>query len=568
VTKVQVNWTPKVGFLVKTRYTDTFSVGNDVAVTIPYSVSYTNESNVVIWAPAPVAQPGSYTASLGQDLTMGFRSATQNGVFTQEGLTLGAVTVPANSVYWDLGTVRAGSAGELTARFSTRNGWENQVVFATTVTIDSGRGVSATSPVVLTASSKPAPAITKSASNLIMVDGAGHVYPGPPYNAQVNYAIVFRNGSSAGVEEMFDPSISDDLTAIIDLLASPACGSQSPSQIAELITSPDQGFALDVDAKRATWPVGNLPPGDQASVSLSVSFASCRWLASDYPPGTFPTVANTATGSSAKSAPVRSTARVIVGGVPDSRAVFATGNAVDGCRAINAGSDDCGITTYGATEDVLFSASNSGLLGLYDIVMQAALPPGYTFVSASLPATVGGGAYYYPGDDYPWTGDTSEQAPPFDVNDPASGGWSATPPANPAAVTWVTFSIECLSSKTGVPGASGGCTAPATVTTSMTMRAPTADTSPPGPDCPYCHQIDSVVTAHYAAYSRVADIGSPEVTTSPEPLVSLLDREPVHAGPALPALSMTPTQPTPSLVSPGEIFRPVSAVLNAGQGPT
>jgi hypothetical protein len=480
VTRVQVKWTPKAGFLIDARGEEVLA-GADMDFKVRYSVSYADEPGVVVWLPVPA--PTNYTAAYGQNPVLAFQSATAGGQYTATAVTVNGVGVPANSVYWDLGTVPAGTSQNLTARFATQNGWENGITYDAVAHIKSTGGGEKTDPATGKVKSAPSARATKTATNTIALasDPAdySHAYPLAPYNGVVDYHLSFSSGTgSYGIESLFNGYIEDDVTQIKALLAS--CGVADPFT---KMASTTAGYTYSESGNTVKWvPTGDrtLDPGELWSVDLQVDYSDC-FSGGALKAGVTPKAANNTVTGIADNGRASASYTVEPGGVVDVSGIFAVGDTVNGESDINAARDDIpadsdrtvsrGKTPYGATEDILLHASNDGRWVLNNLVMIAPVMPAFEFVSARLPAGVTGSVWYYTCTNYVPTGnEATEVAPPFTYG---TGGtcWSQTPPSNPATVTWVAFTATCVASGLGATN-STPCANPSAITGTMTVVMP------------------------------------------------------------------------------------------------
>jgi hypothetical protein len=143
VNDVKMTWIPLPVFLLSHTAQSTRSVGDTLVYVINYSVSYVTDPGVVVWAELPSVANGTvtnYTASYGVLPNPTFVSATNSGTYTATGTTVNGITVPANSVYWNLGSVPAGRTGTLSYQLQTQNGWENGIKYSSQAHIDSALG--------------------------------------------------------------------------------------------------------------------------------------------------------------------------------------------------------------------------------------------------------------------------------------------------------------------------------------------------------------------------------------------------------------------------------------------
>ncbi|MCB9020056.1 MAG: hypothetical protein H6546_06980 [Chitinophagales bacterium] len=119
------------------------TVGGALQYKVQYSVSYTDDTDVVIWAPLPSIADGTvsnFTPSYGQNPEPLFNSCGGANVDDCQYVTtdtlVGDVLVPAGSVYWHFNTLSAGDTGTVKFKINTKNGWENGIQYDFYASID------------------------------------------------------------------------------------------------------------------------------------------------------------------------------------------------------------------------------------------------------------------------------------------------------------------------------------------------------------------------------------------------------------------------------------------------
>ncbi|MDO4773865.1 MAG: hypothetical protein Q4A37_01940, partial [Candidatus Saccharibacteria bacterium] len=430
IKKISASWKPKTVFLISAAAQEKITTSQAISYKVDYSVSYVDDTNIVVYLPAPKAMNGSFTPDYNQDLTVSFRSATQGGQYTSKEIVVSGVTVPANSVYWNLGTQAAGVTGSLQAIFGTHDGLQNGVTYAATATIVSPNTSAVTSdgnpaadgnqPTVTIVESKPLPSLTKSATGIVL-NNTTRVHAAAPYNNHTTYSLQARN-DGVKKETIFNATITDDLTDIFAKLQSPVCGTVADP--AARISAISDGGVLDVNGKTITWQLGHLAPNTGKHRSFTVDYSGC---AKDTE------ITNTAAMNANNIATLTSGKSIAMGidatpeGTFDKRERTATRG---------------GETHMGGMTTYLLSAANRGAVRLDDTVMMDMIPVGQEFVAATLPSNVKGKIFYYTNADH-----ADPAAPPAfnhkDLTNPGNG-WSDTAPAQGNSVKWVAFYIPCL----------------------------------------------------------------------------------------------------------------------------
>jgi hypothetical protein len=140
VNDVKITWTPLPVFLITHSAGTTRPVGGGIVYAINYSVSYVDDTGIVVWAPLPRVADGTvtnYTVSYGITPDPTFVKASNGGQYTATPITLNGISIPANSVYWNVGNVSAGYSGTLTYELATENNWQNGIKYLSQAYIDS-----------------------------------------------------------------------------------------------------------------------------------------------------------------------------------------------------------------------------------------------------------------------------------------------------------------------------------------------------------------------------------------------------------------------------------------------
>lgn len=488
VNQLTVTWDPLPVFLVRLDGDATKIVGEKINYSIDYSVSYVDSPGVVVWVPLPNAPAdfSNYTAAYNQDTTPGFDltfvSATFGGTYTAGGLTVNGVSVPANSVYWNMGDLNSGFAGTLDLILRSNNGLEDGISYGLTAYMDSNSGDEAVSdqnpgtpaidPFVTTLTSAPSPGISKTVSGTINLPGKHIVFNGGSFTPDVTYTINFHDGGGNGKEALFNPVITDDLSGIYAkmMAAAPAgCGVATKAAVSALIT-PGAGGVLDETNEEIVWDFSNqhLLPGYSHSVTVTVDYSPCIGVIAD---GT--TITNTAYGDSDKTTQVSDPETVVFGLDTNPYGNFAKGDRVRGSAGTSTGDDNStALQSYGEYATYLMRFSNTGLVRVDDLVFMDMVPGGSEFSAARI-ASQYNATIYYTTD----TGYTNPASPPpfsytgaRDTNNPGAI-WSDTEPADPTTVTWVAWYVPCISSATFESPAGSECeNMPASVNVEMDVR--------------------------------------------------------------------------------------------------
>ncbi len=565
IRKVSASWSPLTVFLMRLTSPATKQVGEKVTLTADYSVSYADDTDVIVWLPVPQPKSGSFTTVYSQNLALSFASATQGGQYTSTAQTINGIAVPANAVYWRLGAQKAGSTGSLSASFTSTNGVQHGVVYTAQAHIDSPRSDQVTSdssatvagaqPNETTLTSKPYPILTKTASG-IMLNGETHVYNGAPYNSKTTYTVTAKNDPEApniGVETIFRPLLVDQLTDIFAKLSSSACGNVANPE--SRISAISDSGVLDATNQTITWSFADMAPFATKSMTFVVDYSGCADTTR---------ITNQVNFSADNVAALSAEKLVVIGVDPTPNGIYAKGDRtkVAGERPwISAGQDNntptsddpadlAGKTTYDGTTTYTLLTRNNSAVRLDKTVMMDMIPKGTSFVSATIPSNLGATIYYFTG-----TANNDPQvAPNFDVNNLANpgAGWTQTAPTNSNTVTWVAFYVPCVSSQSVAAG--GSCAdKPSSAIGEITVKI-----QPPSPTNPVSQIPCSAYTIEnfghfktYASAASVSDQTDAGVTDMASPLTYIDGKEYTHVVPKLASFKTASSMTGPASLDPG-----------------
>jgi len=564
VTQVKVTWNPQPHLLVSLLGQNTVQAGDSILYQVRYSVSNVNDNGVVIWTILPTTVNGGvtdYTSAYSQTVDPTYVTSSNGGVFTTSETTVRGITIPAGSVYWDIGFVEAGKSSIVSFVLATNNGLENGINYHIQAHIDSQTAddrhsdadpVSAGDQAFQTTiSSTPSPSIDKTVTGTVRLAGGEYVYDGGRFDGTATYIINVRNNmASRGRETIFNPEITDDLTEIYDVLTT-SCG-VDPADIPGRITINNNGV-LDDPNRLITWDQSgsHLLPGGSASVSFNVDFNGC-------PDGL--TVNNSATLSGDNVLIVTDSQIVRTGVETTPTGIFAKGERINGQTQINALSDDFPTTlqAFENTTTYLLLARNSSTVRLDDTLMIDKIPDGVTFVQAIIPTGFNGVVFYsvVGGTNLP------NVPPAFDYTQ-APGGlgadWSTMPPADLSQVEWVAFYIPCISSAFFPSPAGSQCEGvPSQVTAEIQVRINT-----PADTCSFS-DINNVGNFYTYEASINLDNGDADVSALATPLNFVDNRELTHIGPKLGDFSASSSMTGPLLLKPLENGQYTATIRNTG----
>lgn len=560
---LMVTWDPKPLFLVSVSSPTSVSAGSTYSALISYSNSFVDSDGVVVWMQLPTYLNGSivnYTTSYNQNPQTTFSSATSGGIYTAGGTVVNGVNIPANSVYWNLGTVFAGKSGTLIVRINTQSGWQNGMVLNHLAHIKSNTGEEvisdsnsnqpgnqATETII---ASSPSPVIKKNVSGVVTINGIDYVVSVSPFSPVITYTLILQNQQAPnGRETIFNPIIRDNISDILNKLTN-ICGVANP-QVTRL--SINNFGTYNPSTGIITWSVpqnsfSHIVPGGSASVSYTVDYTGC-------PSGVFNNIA-TAFGDNFSS--VSDSKSVTVGLDTTPSGAVAKGDRVGQYQSITAQNDDNQtlIQTYGDNFSYLLYTRNSGAVAIGDIVMLDKIDSNLSFVSANLPSNIIGGQVYYN------TGGSgnSPNSPPF-YSLTGSGitgsGWTNIAPANPSDVRWVAFYVPCLNSSyfPSSPSNLNCVNQPSAVIATINLQIRTSAN--------ICLEQNIQNTGVFQIHRASPDISNSSLGDLSSP-ITYTDVESTHIGPSLADFSATSNISGPSFIQVGNNGTYTFTVSNTG----
>ncbi|MBK8092689.1 MAG: DUF11 domain-containing protein [Verrucomicrobiaceae bacterium] len=474
VTSLQATWNPISLLLLDKKAPATVQAGQVVSYRIRYSTSFVEARDLVVWDTLPntASNTITYPASYGQNDNVTFVSATGGGVYTATALTVKGVSIPANSVYWDLGTKKEGTTDTLTFSVKTRNGTLNGTTVSNQALADAANAAAVTSQVVVTTvTALPAPLLEKRA-------GAGiYTVRGETLtrvNSENYFSIRAENSyTGEGRETMYDTVIYDKLTDLVGKIDPDLGGAGVPVKnisnggtYVASYTPPAGGAAFPA----VVWNVGTMEPGAVFTASFGVRLLDSPPLAST---GQY---INSAYIDSVRTrAPVRTLTPLqkdLLVKWPlheTPTGSFAKGDNLRGTFQIKAARDDDqflnDLVPWSPTNPYLYVkpggvlpfgllVSNNGLSAMNDLVFLDKIPAGTTFKSAWFtdPWFQANAKVFYSTTDtanadtppaYDYT------AAPADLDASGNTYWenyATNPPSNVADVRWVAFYIPAVNS--------------------------------------------------------------------------------------------------------------------------
>ncbi|MFT7578686.1 MAG: putative repeat protein (TIGR01451 family) [Myxococcota bacterium] len=446
----------------------------DLVYRLRVSVSLVEAKNLVIWA--PIATPSANP--FGQDNTPLYGAATDGGLLlsaTAAPLTIGDITIPPGSVYWQLGNRPPGSTFIVSYTARSPQGTLNGTTYTTIVSGQADNAdLAVTVPTVGTISSGALPFLRKSTSGTFRIFNEDHAIAGDAisYNLTLgNYD--FGISTTKCGESFFNAYAIDDVSAYFPaagpLLADPP-GINTISNGGQFHPGPDPlcvngtGAACDggfvVPPLSVYWDLGHLAVGQRMTLTYRLTLANGT---GDDPAGPLvdeQEIDTVARMGSAFEGNERTDDNTVVIGIDNAPGgSYGTGDLIRGSSQITGGANDHRLLSvnYGEPVSFLYAIRNQGASRIDENVIITKVAAGTTFTSAFIGADVNATIRYATAGE---ANDDSDP-PDFDTDNNVFGSaWSTTAPANAGDVQWVAFSIPQLASvyfpEDGVPNTAIG----------------------------------------------------------------------------------------------------------------
>jgi|GEM_PF-1003114 len=464
---LRVTWEPRSILALNFSGPATVNAADSITYRLATSVSLVDAEGLVAWVVLPTpntpaagsttSAPTAPTSAETHDASLSYVSATDGGLYNSTGapITVAGVSVPANAVYWNLGSVESGHTFALRFTARTKMGTLDQTFFEPTAHVHAANADPIDSAWVTTrVTSAPNPFIRKTASNVYLLFNEYRAYAG----STITYTLYGGNyeiyPGSRG-EDYYQACVYDDISPLLDLGGDPAI--QTPPGISANNggqvylagdAAPDCG-GVTVPPNSVWWYLDRLSVGERFNVSYTVT------LQDEAPAGTLEdgdVIASTARLKSGFAPEQASSSFAIKIGVPDDpTGIFAKGDMIRGSSSVSSGNDHPYSTvTYGDPVGWLLRTSNNGISALDDVVMVDKIPDLTTFDSAFLPAVANGTIYYNTCSAFTDPADCADRAqndpPDIDPGMLFGTSWTTTEPADKSSVVWVAFHIPHLAS--------------------------------------------------------------------------------------------------------------------------
>ncbi|MFT7583205.1 MAG: putative repeat protein (TIGR01451 family), partial [Myxococcota bacterium] len=422
------------------------------------SVSHVDADNLVAWATLP------------GDLQ--YQSA-DGGSYTASATTIAGVAVPANSVYFNLGTVPSGNTFIKSFVVRSPNGVVHGTSYDLQMRLSAANAEAVISNVAsFSVQSKVQALLSKGASGTFRINGKNYINSG----SSITYSLRSDNfrspsGTTCG-ETIRDGVVIDDLSAFFPgadgpYLADPpgvtnisAGGTFTGSSYAcaygtldNSTTPPTCLGGVLVPPNAVFWEAGDYTPRSGKSYSFTLELADDTVLDQDQD------ILNTARVSSAAAsvAPGSATSATasypITIGIPNNpNGTYAKGDSIRGRRRVSSGQDNADRTVgYGDPVTFLLYATNRGASALNETWLVDKIPLDTTFSSAFVPGGDQNTTYYQTCSTFtdPMACATASPSSPPDWDESTGqvgSTWTTTAPANPSSVRWVAFHVPKLAS--------------------------------------------------------------------------------------------------------------------------
>jgi hypothetical protein len=403
VQALRVTWSPRSVVKLGLEAPASTCSNQQYTYKVRVSVSLVNATDLVVWAPIPQAP----TDAFGRTYPLAFGTASNAGVYTSSAITVKGNQVPANAVYWDLGTVNAGNTFLLSYSVTPPTGTLNTTTYTATAEgrASNAAAVSApgTAPVVTTTvSSSPSPFAYKSPGGTYTINNRNYINGG----SQLSYFLYVGNYEfppSTCTEAYHKAVVWDDVS---DLVAPKEAGWTAGS----VYTTPP-GLTINnggvftavarnvngvsVPANAIYWDLGTIEVGQRHNLSYSMTLKDDVKRSGPLPLDH--RIDNTVTlESSFRPQKAQRSAEVYIGIPNNPNGQYAKGDRIRGSAGISGGGNDNWWLSVGYGDPVtwLLCARNGGASSLDNTLMIDKVPAGTTFSSAFLPSNANGTIYY------------------------------------------------------------------------------------------------------------------------------------------------------------------------------
>lgn len=441
----RVTWTarPVVGIALETPNTP--CSGATLNVRARLSVSYVDVARLIVWVPLPAPSAGPRP----QDAALRFHAASAGGIYRSAAagpITVSGHTIPAHSVYWDLGPRKAGSTFVVSFDVSSPSGTLDDTAYPFVAWAGlevGGQAESVTTSATVSIQAAPAPIISKRATGVFPILGLDRA----PVGANVGYVVSVTNPAGLCAETMHDVVVLDDVSELLahpDLngpvlaeVSPPFSSGISPGGTYYASATTLSGVAIPADT--IAWSLGTLPVGTTRTVTFVAG------LDDALPDGLL--VSNCARVASGFRTVDAESCHLLEVGIPSEPSVgFMKGDTIRGSLSVTASEDNASLAaSYGEVVGFTLVARNGGASVLDSARSFDRIPDGVSLLAAWVPPGSATTILYN-------TEDTGSPTTPPDLGPDGDvvvgpGAWSSTLPANPADVRWVVALEPALASE-------------------------------------------------------------------------------------------------------------------------
>ncbi len=539
VSAYRITWTPRSVVRAALEAPTSTCSNQTYTYRVRVSVSLVNATNVLAWLPLdlPAADP------FGRRYALQFRGASNNGTLVTAETVIDGVTIPANSVVWELGNVNAGHTFVVTADVAPPVGALDTTTYRSTAFARATNANQVTSSQVATTNaSAPQPFLRKTPTGAFNIGGTWYIDGGRTLGYNL-YLGNYEFPPQTCTEAFHETVIIDDVTDLVAPTEGSTFGSVFVGSPATAFTISDGGqFTANqitltngvvVPANSIYWDLSTLEVGDRRNLTYSLLLKADVTQVN----GVLPANHRVDNGSRIVSgfAPESASSAVSVFiDIPNTPVgIYAKGDKIRGSYGLSAGQDNWWLSVgYGEPVTFLLGTSNNGASQLDNTLMVDKVPAGTTFNSAFLPASVAGTIYY----NTTGAGNAGDAPPGVTLaTGVLDGTWTTALPANPATVRWVAFRVPKLASPYfPVEGLAASTTAEFTVTVDNPVNG-----------CPVSAVNNTGLFRTYA-YTGVGETQSQNVTG----IASwVTNAESVDVKPVVPSFEFMQVNANPQVVS-------------------
>ncbi|MDP2342189.1 MAG: OmpA family protein [Deltaproteobacteria bacterium] len=474
VDDIEITWTAAPALQVVMSGTQFVAAGTNAAYRVGFSNSFVDARDVVVFVPLPAIDAGIGNVNHNQDYAPIFVSAASGGQLAQQAIDVDGTAVPANSVFWRLGTVPAGKTQSLGFVLGYRDGLQTNVTYE--MEADANAAVVADLSVLGTATT-----ILQSAPNIeyraephgtVDVNGEHFVFDQGGYSPLVTFSFPVRNLRGPGRETLFVPGVSIDVSPLTNVLTN--CGVPE-EELDDVIQLPTANANFNVPGRAIFMPyAADIGPDAADEVHFTADFSAC------FATGNTTGIVTLFALLQSEQVTTGQFVTVQLGFNPTPGGFLAVGERLRQQSEIRGGVDDVAAEklAYGETGSTQLLAVNTGPLRFDDVVMAQRIPDGLELVALDAPAAANAVFFYSTSPDF----DDAEVPPDFDgANGPDDIDFvgvdlwqrlDQSPPASLGDVTWVAAFVPCLSSPLFPSPAGSLCAArPSAVITEIQLRA-------------------------------------------------------------------------------------------------